>query len=90
MTAGCSRKLVDEKGAAVLHTDDSRPLTATTRPTKAHCPLNNPLTHCRMTTINPPSRMRTTVILGHTLSWHLFACGSDKPVPGPGQTLVTF
>ena len=90
MTAGCSRKLVHEKGAAVLHTNDSRPLTATTRPTKAHCTLDNPLSHSRVTAINPPSRMRTTMILWHTLSGHLFACGSNEPVPGPAQTAVTF
>ena len=90
MTAGCSGKLVHEKGATVLHTDGGRPLTATTRPTKAHCPLNNPLSHCRMGTIKPPSRMRTTMVPRHTLSRHLLACSSDEPIPRPGQTSVTF
>ena len=90
MTARCSRKLVHEKGSAVFHTDGGRPLTATTRPTKTHSTLNNPLTHCGMRAIKPPSRMRSTVILLYTLSGHLFACGSDEPVPGPGQIPVTF
>ena len=90
MTAGCPGKLVHEKSATVLHTDDSRPLTATSPPTKAHSTMNNPLSHCRMRTIEPPSRMRTTMVPRHTLSRHLLACSSDEPVPRPGQTSVTF
>ena len=46
-----SRQLVHEKGATVLHPNDMRPLAASTGPTKAHCTLDNPLSHSRVTAI---------------------------------------
>ena len=85
--AGCSRKLVHKKGAAVLHTDGTRPLTAA-RKAEAHCTLNNPLSHCRMPTAEPSRHSCTTVTSSHTLSRHLPACCPGKPVPGLRQTVV--
>ena len=82
-------KFVDEVRSAVFYKNIYWVLATSRAITKADCPLNFTIFHCRMSTFQPAWPVCTTSVCWHARCWHFCSCSSHKTIPSPEEFSVT-